>query len=431
MKPFARSVKSLASAIMFVSIVSPSAAQEKPSPEFTDPMALLQAVAKNYGSAAETFRLESISDYESSSDLNHQWNRTYRTAIKGPGTQYRIEVRTGFGSLLQVSDGTNEWLYQAETNSWVKRPLPPDWPHFPKVKDMVFHDLSQAWDQRTFLEDDALGYKRAILLPEEAIVIDGHRYPCYVVRANSDDSVATHDKDYHAEVTYWIDKQALVFRRIRRISDGYMMVSRNLHLPSHSETTETYPIAEVDPQTTPEMFRFTPPVEAKEVATLEPDFGGAALPSTHPKAQMAGQMAPDVAFSTPDGKRIELSAYRGKPLLIDFWATWCGPCLLSMPALNRIYSETKDKGLQVISFDHSTAADDAAVFLAHHHYAWTNYHDEGNAFFKALKGDAIPLVVLIDSEGKIVYYDFGGDEKELRKVIASLGPQFASIASTH
>jgi len=146
---------------------------------------------------------------------------------------------------------------------------------------------------------------------------------------------------------------------------------------------------------------------------------------------MAGQMAPDVTFSTPDGKKIELSTYRGKPLLIDFWATWCGPCLLSMPALNRIYSETKDKGLQVISFDHSTAADDAAVFLAHHHYAWTNYHDEGNAFFKALKGDAIPLVVLIDSEGKIVYYDFGGDEKELRKVIASLGPQFASIAATH
>lgn len=51
---------------------------------------------------------------------------------------------------------------------------------------------------------------------------------------------------YHADVTYWIDKQALVFLKIRRISDGSMMVSKNLHLPSHSEATETYPVAEID-----------------------------------------------------------------------------------------------------------------------------------------------------------------------------------------
>jgi thiol-disulfide isomerase/thioredoxin/outer membrane lipoprotein-sorting protein len=423
-------VKPLVFVMMVVSIAFPSAAQEKPAQEFTDPMALLQAVAKNYGSGAETFRLESTSDFETSSDLNRQWSRTYGTAIKGAGTQYRIEVRTGFGSLLQVSDGATEWVYQAEANSYVKRPLPPDWPHFPKMKDMVFHELSEAWDRRIFLEDEALSYKRATMLAEEAIVIDGRRYPCFVVRANSDDSTQVHNKEYHADVTYWIDKQALVFRRIRRISDGFMMVSKNLHVPSHSETTETYPVAEINPQTTTEMFRFTPPADAKEVATLEQDFG-VPPPSMHPKAQMAGQMAPDVTFSTPDGKKIELSSYRGKPVLIDFWATWCGPCLHSMPALNRIYSETKGMGLRVISFDHSTAAEDAAVFLEHHHYGWTNYHDEGHAVFKALKGEAIPLVVLIDSHGKIVYYDLGGDEIELRKVIAGLGPEFASIASIH
>ena len=60
-----------------------------------------------------------------------------------------------------------------------------------------------------------------------------------------------------------------MFRKIRRISDGSMMVSRNLHLPSHSETTETYPVAEIDPETTAKMFRFTPPADAKEVATLD------------------------------------------------------------------------------------------------------------------------------------------------------------------
>ena len=176
-------MRPLVFAMIVLSIAPMSAAQEEAAQKFIDPMALLQAVAKNYASASDTFRLESIIDFEMSSDLNHQWSRTYRTAIKGPGTQYRIEVRTGFGSLQQVSDGANEWVYLAESNSYVKRPLPPDWPKFPRVKDMVFNELSQAWDQRTFLEDEALGYKSATILPEEAVVIEGHRYPCYVVQA--------------------------------------------------------------------------------------------------------------------------------------------------------------------------------------------------------------------------------------------------------
>ena len=421
--------KAICTVFLLFSVSIALSKAQTPQQEFTDPMVLLQAVARNYAEAADTFRLASITDFETANELNHQWSRTYRTAIKGPGSLYRIEVRTGFGSLLQVSDGVNEWVYQVESNSYVKRPLPPDWPKFPKIKDMMFHELSQAWTQRTFLEDEALGYKRAAMLPEETIIIDGLRFPCYVVRASSDDSIHDQTKEYRAEITFWIDKQALVFRRIRRISDAHMMVSRNLRLPSHSETTETYPLAEIDPQTTPEAFRFTPPADAKEVATLEPDFGGP-LPSPHPKAQMVGQVTPEITFKGPDGKKVELSSFRGKPLLIDFWATWCGGCLLSMPAVNRIYSEAKDKGLAVISFDENETANDATLYLARHHYGWTNFHDESKTVENAFKGEGIPLTVLIDSQGKVVYYDFGGDDAALRKAIAALGPEFVSIAPT-
>jgi cytochrome oxidase Cu insertion factor (SCO1/SenC/PrrC family) len=68
-------------------------------------------------------------------------------------------------------------------------------------------------------------------------------------------------------------------------------------------------------------------------------------------AEMIGQLIADATFVAPNGKETTLSSYRGRPLLIDLWATWCGPCLTALPALNSIYSEVKDKGLQMISFD--------------------------------------------------------------------------------
>lgn len=421
-------MKSVLVAAATLFIASSVFAEDRPAQEFTDPMALLQAVARNYANAVDTFHLESITDRVSSSELEHQWTRTYHTAIKGPGNLYRIESRTGFfGSYIQISDGVNEWLYQVESNTYVKRPVPEDWPKFPTVMDGGLHELKQAWDERTWLEDDALGYKRAVLLPQETILVEGRRYPCYVVRVSSDDSVSRRQKnEYHEEVTFWIDKQALVFRRTRRITDSVILSSRNLHLPLHSETTELFPVADFDPKMAPETFRFTPPADAKEVASLDPDFGGPPH-AIHPKAQMVGQMAPEVSFAGPDGKKIELSSYRGKPLLVDLWATWCGPCLLSMPAVNRIYTETKNKGLVVFGFDQNDFAEDAEAYLGNHHYEWTNFHDEGQAVKKALKADGIPLVVLIDAQGKIVYYDFGGNEAELRKAIAGLGPEFASM----
>ena len=141
---------------------------------------------------------------------------------------------------------------------------------------------------------------------------------------------------------------------------------------------------------------------------------------------MVGKTAPELSFTAPDGKKIDLSSYRGQPVLIDFWATWCGPCLLSMPSLSRIYNDFKARGLAVISVDQDSVPDGATEYLARHHYAWTNYHDTDSKLYHAFKSDGIPLTVLIDAQGKIVYYESGEDEISLRKAIASLGVKTSS-----
>jgi thiol-disulfide isomerase/thioredoxin len=198
-------------------------------------------------------------------------------------------------------------------------------------------------------------------------------------------------------------------------------------IPYVEDSTTVYPVADFNPQISRDTFRFTPPVDAEEVANLE---GSWSIQTTRtvPKTSLAGQPAPNVSFTAPDGSRVALSSYRGKPLLLDLWATWGGPCISSMPAFNRIYMDVKNKGLAVVTVDQDNAAENATDYLARHNYSWTNYHDVDSAVGGAFQTEGIPLTVLMDAQGKIVYYDFGGDESAVRKAIAALGPEFAFMA---
>jgi thiol-disulfide isomerase/thioredoxin len=394
---------------------------QQPQKDFTDPVALLKAVARTYAAGVDTFRMESIEETTSNADLRHEWRKVYRTAIKGPGNLYRIETRSAFGSMIQDSDGTNEWVYQVEGNIYVKRPVPQNWPQFPKLLFGGNNELFSAWSMRSLLEQIAAGYQQATMLPQETITVEGRSYPCYVVQVTRNDPTGV------SHSTLWIDRAALVFRKQVRHSNTYATDVSQIHFPFLEDSTTVYPAADFNQPMSPDAFRFTPPLTAKEVAKLEPDWWSP--PPSGPKISLVGQPTPDVSFTASDGGKIPLSSYRGKPLLLDLWATWCGPCLASMPAFNRIYMDVRNKGLAVVTIDQDYSAENAAQYLSRHEYSWTNFHDVGGKLAAAFKSEGIPLTILIDGQGKIVYYDFGGDEAAVRKAIAALGPGFASIAA--
>lgn len=265
--------------------------------EFTDPVALLKAVAKTYAVGVDTFRMESVSETTSNADLHHEWRKVYQTAIKGPGNLYRIETRSPFGSMIQDSDGTNEWVYQIEGKMYVKRPLPQNWPEFSKLYFGGNNEVMSAWSMCMSLESTAAGYKEAAMLPQETISIEGHSFPCYVVHVTSNNSTSGPDKDSYSDTTFWIDKTALVFRKQVRHVSSYAVDSANraIRIPFLEDSTTIYPAADLNPRIDRDTFRFTPPADAKEVAKLEPDWFVSA-PSA-PKITLAGQPAPDVSFS--------------------------------------------------------------------------------------------------------------------------------------
>jgi thiol-disulfide isomerase/thioredoxin/outer membrane lipoprotein-sorting protein len=412
----------LRNAVAALLIVCPPviwAQEEKPAANFSDPVALLEAVAQTYASAADIFHIELIQESAQVNHFEKDWRRTEETAIKGPRNLYRIEARTAYGSFLEVSDGASEWLYSEDAKLYVKRPVPQNWPGFPRAAMGGEMELMNAWNLRTSLESTAAKYNHATMLPAKTIDVEGHKFRCYVVHVTSADSTGKPNARSTWEDTFWIDREALVFRKIEEHMDMAVMVGPKVRVPMLEDSTTVYPVVDFRETVDANLFRFDPPAGAQGTASLEWDNKTAG--AANPGAKMVGKTAPDVTLTAEDGKTVALSSLRGKPVLLDLWATWCGPCLESMPALGRIARDVHGQGVMVVSVDQDTEAEDATRYLARHGYGWPNYHDPDGKVMKAFEDQSIPLTVLIDAHGKIVYYDYGGDEEAVRKAIAGLG----------
>lgn len=111
-------------------------------------------------------------------------------------------------------------------------------------------------------------------------------------------------------------------------------------------------------------------------------------------------------FSLPDlnGKTVTLRSFKGKVLLINFWATWCAPCREEMPALDRLQHKMKDKGLSVIGI--SIDSDKALVseFIAKTKSSFTVLHDPDMTCHDEYKVFSYPTTFLVDRQGVIRKY---------------------------
>lgn len=114
-----------------------------------------------------------------------------------------------------------------------------------------------------------------------------------------------------------------------------------------------------------------------------------------------GTEAPNFVSYDTEGKKIQLSDFYGKYVLLDFWASWCGPCIKMMPELKKLRSQFPKEDLEFISIsiDENKSAFESALIKLDTH--WTHIHDTG--FSKSYSIGPIPQLILIDSYGTIVY----------------------------
>ena len=130
-----------------------------------------------------------------------------------------------------------------------------------------------------------------------------------------------------------------------------------------------------------------------------------------------GQVPPDLELDSPEGKPIKLSSLRGKVVLVDFWASWCGPCRRENPNVVKAYAKFKDKGFEIygVSLDRDRPSWLGAIAADQLH--WTQVSDLKFWQSQAARAwgvSAIPFAVLLDPEGRIIAKNLRGPALEAK-----------------
>lgn len=130
---------------------------------------------------------------------------------------------------------------------------------------------------------------------------------------------------------------------------------------------------------------------------------------------MIGGEAPDFTLKTPEGEGLSLSDLRGKVVLIDFWASWCGPCRRENPNVVRMYNQYKDKGFDILGVSLDKTQDRWVDAIQQDGLAWHHVSDLkgwSNEVAQAYGVRSIPHTVLVDAEGKIIARNLRGEALE-------------------
>ena len=389
---------------------TPNADQSKPeqatsiqgadSPE--DMQKLLAETARSYREA-KSFRIEREEVVTTESELMTLSSKSLFDVIAAPENRYRI-VRKDAGTWdIHESDGKTEWIWYPWRKEYVEHPV---------ERSSESEGLNPAESGIiTWLKQIDKKLASGRVQPPQTIDTGHGRVNCMVIIGPPRHQ--QHDPTMQQQTTYWIDRDRKIL-----VKEQFVMRST---VPEHkfdNEGTTIY-TTELNASFADSLFKFVPPLGAKRVEKIE--FG---------PVELVGKTAPPLRLKTLDGKEFDLGSLRGKPVLVDFWATWCAPCRESMPHLAKLYDEFKEKGLALVSVSKDDYPADAARFVAKYKYSWLNVADPEGESDGDWGESAIPRLVLIGKDSTVLFESLGFDdvqEAKIRAALHKMDPSFPAV----
>ena len=131
----------------------------------------------------------------------------------------------------------------------------------------------------------------------------------------------------------------------------------------------------------------------------------AGAPEGSPSHGRAGEPAPDLEAVALDGGEVSLAALRGRPVLLNLWATWCIPCIAEMPELVALHERFSPEGLMMVglNLDQADAAERVRAFVAERQLPFAVWLDPEMGAYGALRVKGLPVTLVVDREGRIVW----------------------------
>ncbi|MBX7165414.1 MAG: TlpA family protein disulfide reductase [Pirellulales bacterium] len=153
---------------------------------------------------------------------------------------------------------------------------------------------------------------------------------------------------------------------------------------------------------------------------------GQPRPGSAPAADLKDQVL-EIAGKTVDGLDFDWASYRGHVVLVDFWATWCGPCVAELPKVQALYEQYHAQGFDVVGISLDRDREDLEAFLAERRLAWVTLFEDGverHPLAEKYGVRAIPTAILVDRDGKVISQQARGDElaRLLGEIFGSGGP---------